>query len=321
MDYAVIGAGAIGGYYGGRLAEHGNNVHFLFHSEYQTVIEKGYHISSVKGNVTFYPPSLAERENLCIKAYNAPSQMPKCDVIIVAMKTTSNNQLPRILKQVCKTNAVVILFQNGLGMERDVFNMIHAEMPEVSVAGAMAFICSSRTTPGCISHFDYGDVTLSPLDANDAHVAEVLQQVSKDFNNSKVKASYDPNLLARRWQKLLWNVPYNGLTVALNTSTDVLMNTPSSRQIVKDIMQEVVNAANTCGVKFADNAIEKMLTFTDNMRPYAPSMKLDFDNHRQLETEYIYTRPIQSAKEHGYMMQKTEMLLHELQFIQGQYLK
>jgi 2-dehydropantoate 2-reductase len=111
-------------------------------------------------------------------------------------------------------------------------------------------------------------------------------------------------------------MPFNGMTVVLNTSTDRLLANPATRQLIYDQMMEVVGAANALGVttitsEFAD----RMMQMTDEMVPYSPSMKLDFDFHRPMEVYYLYTRPILEARKVGYDMPKLAMLEAELKFI------
>ena len=114
-------------------------------------------------------------------------------------------------------------------------------------------------------------------------------------------------------------MPFNGMTVALNTSTDKLLKNAATRQLVYDQMMEVIGAANAIGVKTltADFA-DKMIQMTDEMVPYSPSMKLDFDYHRPMEIEYLHTRPIAEAKKVGFDMPKLAMLEAELKFIEAQ---
>ena len=112
-------------------------------------------------------------------------------------------------------------------------------------------------------------------------------------------------------------MPFNGMTVALNTRTDLLLQNPATRQLIRDLMMEVVEASRALGVTGVDEAfVEKMIDMTDHMTPYSPSMKLDFDFHRTMEIYYLYTRPIEIAREGGYRMRKLEMLEAELRFIE-----
>jgi 2-dehydropantoate 2-reductase len=110
LSYSIIGMGAIGGYYGGRLAQAGREVHFLLHSDYQYVLQKGLRVDSCDGD--FYLPH--------INAYAAPKDMPKTDVVIVSLKSVKNHDvLPELLRPIIHQNSIVVLIQNGIGLEED----------------------------------------------------------------------------------------------------------------------------------------------------------------------------------------------------------
>lgn len=112
-------------------------------------------------------------------------------------------------------------------------------------------------------------------------------------------------------------MPFNGMTVALDTQTDILLKNPSTLKLIKDQMMEVVHAAQACGVTRIDEAFaDKMIDNTIHMTPYSPSMKLDYDFGRPMETYYLYTRPIEEARKAGYHMKKLEMLEAELRFLE-----
>ncbi|MCR5298698.1 MAG: putative 2-dehydropantoate 2-reductase [Paludibacteraceae bacterium] len=315
LKYAVIGTGAVGGYYGARLANAGTEVHFLFHSEYEAVCQNGLKIESVKGDF-----AIPAKE---IHAYNSVSDMPVCDVVLVAMKTVNNSLLPDMIARVTDAHSVVVLIQNGLMMEPQLQEELRHRMGDnaPAVAGGMAFICSSRIRPAHIGHFDYGSVTFGLYNSDKEDDVYLLKRAIADLNQASVPAFYAENLLQKRWEKLVWNIPYNGLCVALNASTEELMKHPSSRALVHDLMLEVVNAANACQVIIEREFVDKMMDFTDKMTSYAPSMKLDFDHHRPMEIRTIYENPIQYARTEGnYFMAKTDMLRQELEYRQSDYL-
>lgn len=237
--------------------------------------------------------------------------MPACDVVIVALKSTQNIHLKEMLAPLLHENSVVVLIQNGLGLEEE----LSAVYPDTTIMGGMAFICSSRVGQGHIAHIDYGPLTVGVHQHPQEHL---LSQMKTDFERAKVPLFIAPDLKVARWKKLVWNIPYNGLTVALDTATDVIMKTSSSRQLVKDMMEEVLAGARACGAVIEHEFVNNMLEMTDKMKPYSPSMKLDFDNGRQMEIRAIYSNPIRMAKQNGFYMQKVEMLEQQLLFIQSE---
>ncbi|MDP4204346.1 MAG: putative 2-dehydropantoate 2-reductase [Bacteroidota bacterium] len=300
LKYAVIGSGALGGFYGGKLAHSGKDVHFLFHSDYDYVLKNGLKVDSVHGD--FHLTG--------INAYRSTADMPKADVVLVCLKTTNNHLLKSLLPPILHSGTVIVLIQNGLGVEQDVASVF----PQQPIVGGLAFICSNKIGDGHIAHLDYGKLNLGVFQGD---IDPVVEQIKTDFTEAGVPAEVASDLMQARWQKLVWNIPYNGMTVVLNTTTDRLMSETSTRQLSYDLMLEVINGARACGVEVKESFADKMMELTDSMTPYAPSMKLDFDYKRPMEIEYIYSRPVKAAMEAGYAMKKVAMLESQLRFIQA----
>ena len=296
--YGVIGVGAIGGFYGAKLAHSGQEVHFLSHSDYQYVKDNGLQVDSCDGSFHIDHPNV----------YQYAADMPQCDVVIVGLKTTNNHLLSELLTPLLKPSTVVVLIQNGIGVEADVQQMF----PHLQLVAGLAFICSAKTNPGVVNHQCYGNINLGNYSCRDERL---LQEVIDDFNATGVRAQLVEYEEAR-WKKAVWNMPFNGMTVALNTRTDLLLKNPATRQLIRDLMMEVINAARHLGVKNIDETFaDKMIHTTDVMTPYSPSMKLDFDFHRKMEIKYLYSRPIEIARQAGFEMSKLSMLEAELKFL------
>ena len=299
MRYAVIGTGAIGGYYGSQLMRAGNEVNFLLHTDYEYVKENGLQIDSCNGSFHL--------DN--VNAYRSTADMPEVDVVLVCLKSTREHLLKEMLPPLIKNNPLVVLIQNGIGLEDD----LQAAFPELQIAAGLAFICSGKVGPGHIDHQCYGSINIGNFSCQDeslmTHFVEELRVAGIEANHVEY--------LEARWKKAVWNMPFNGMTVALNTTTDKLLENPSTRQLIRDQMMEVVGASKALGVKGIDETfVEKMIQMTDEMTPYKPSMKLDYDFHRPMEIDSLYTKGIHQAKEAGYTMHKLEMLEQELRFLE-----
>lgn len=304
LKYAVIGTGALGGFYGGMLANAGADVHFLFHSDYEYVRKNGLQVDSVSGDFHLNH----------VKAYDSTEGMPPCDVVLVCLKTTNNGMLKKILPPILHEKTLVVLIQNGLGIE----DILAADFPGLSIAGGLAFICSSKMGEGHIAHLDYGQITIGSFQGDNE---TLIKEVLSDFEEARVPAVFADNLLLARWKKLVWNVPYNGMCVVLNTTTEQLMENRKTRMLIHDIMLEVIGAANACGAEIGEKFALAMLESTSRMKPYAPSMKLDYDFKRPLEIAAIYSEPMNAAQSAGFAMPKVTMLEQQLHFIQDGYLK
>lgn len=296
MKISIIGTGAIGGYYGALMANAGHDVHFLLRSDYHYVKENGLRVLS-QVHVDIYLPQ--------VNAYESAADMPKSDVVLVALKTTQNKEvLPPILEQCVGDRSMVLLVQNGYGMEID----LARQFPSMQIAGAVALIASYKEDHGVVVHQDYNDMDIGSYNLKDL---SVLEKFSQYLSEAGAPSSID-DLHYLRWKKLVWNMPFNGLSVALNRTTTEILADPKSLKRSRVIMREVINAAKACDVLLPDHYDEGIVPFTQKMGPYFPSMKLDFDNGRTMELEYLYQRPLLAAREAGFEMEETESLYQEL---------
>ena len=301
MRYGIIGTGAIGGYYGAKLAHAGEEVHFLLHSDYEYVKQHGLQVDSCDGSFHL--------DN--VNVYQQAGDMPRCDVVLVGLKSVNNSKLQPLLSPLLHGETLVVLIQNGIGVEEDVQKMF----PGVQLAAGLAFICSAKTQPGLVCHQCYGSINLANYSCQDE---ALMQTVVDEFRAAGIETGLVEYHEAR-WKKAVWNMPFNGMTVALHTQTDKLLKNPSTRQLIREQMMEVVRTAQHLGVKNLDESfVDKMIETTDAMTPYSPSMRLDYDFHRPMEIYYLYTRPLEIARASGCPMPKLEMLEAELRFLEAE---
>ena len=299
MKYAIIGTGAVGGYYGGRLAHAGNEVHFLLHSYYDYVHEHGLQVDSCDGSFHLDAPNI----------YHTTADMPKVDVVIVALKTTRNHMLKELLPPLLHPETLVLLIQNGIGPEP----ILQQQFPNLYLAAGLAFICSAKTEPGRVNHQCYGSINIGNYSCKNQQIVDRLIQ---DFTEAGIKAA-SIEYHEARWKKAVWNMPFNGMTVVMNAQTNQLLANPATMQLIRRQMMEVIGAAQALGVKGLDESFaDRMIEMTLSMTPYSPSMKLDYDFHRPMEIDYLYSNAIAEAHRAGYTMPCLEMLEAQLRFLQ-----
>ncbi|MEM6458477.1 MAG: putative 2-dehydropantoate 2-reductase [Planctomycetota bacterium] len=299
--YAVLGTGALGGYYGGLLARAGFETHFLLRSDFEHVRDHGLRVDSKDGDFHVPPDRL--------HAHGDPADLPAVDVAVVALKTTSNGLLPELLAGCVKPDGVVLVLQNGHAPEADAAAVVGAER----VLGGLCFLCSNKVGPGHIDHQDYGHVHVGRYAQTLGPAAARFRGVVEDFNRAGIETSAVDDLCLSRWKKLIWNIPYNGLSVVLGQKTDELMSDPSSRRRVEALMYEVQAAAAAAdGRTIEDAFIAQMLDYTAKMRPYQPSMMLDHEAGRPLEVESIVGDPLRAGRAAGCDLPEMGRLYDEL---------
>ncbi|MGN8345515.1 putative 2-dehydropantoate 2-reductase [Pseudomonas sp. SMV71] len=304
---AMIGTGAIGGFYGVMLARAGFDVHFLLRSEFGAVAENGLQVdSAVHGALSLKP----------VQAYRSAADMPPCDWLLVGAKTTSNADLAPAIIQAAADGAKVLLLQNGL----DVEEQLRPLLPDsLHLLGGLCLVCVHRVVPGVITHQALGAVNIgyhSGPCGDQASRMEIVEAAASLFRSAGIDSQAMPDLQQARWQKLVWNVPYNGLSVLLGASTTPLMTDEHSRGLIQALMEEVVLGAQACGHHIAPGYAGYLFTMTEKMPDYWPSMYHDYSHKRALELEAIYGRPLAAARAAGCALPRIEALYQALQFLE-----
>ncbi|BCR24679.1 putative 2-dehydropantoate 2-reductase [Aquipseudomonas alcaligenes] len=305
LRIGIIGTGAIGGFYGLMLAKAGHDVHFLLRSEYQAVVANGLRLNSaVHGQLHLQP----------VQAWGDPAEMPPCDWLLVGAKTTSNAQLAPVITRLSRPGARVVLLQNGLAVEEQLRPLLPDNL---HLLGGLCFICTHRAAPGVIEHQALGTVNLG-YHSGPARAGEslaIVEEGAELFRSAGLESVAMADLQQARWQKLVWNVPYNGLSVLLGAGTTRLMANADSRALILELMREVVQGAAACGQVLPEGYPEKLLATTERMPDYLPSMYHDFQHKRPLELQAIYAAPLAAAAAAGCELPKMRMLHQALRFL------
>jgi len=318
MKIAVVGCGAVGSYYGAMLDRAGQDMHFLLRSDYETVRRNGVSIRSPKGDFNARP-----------RAAQSPAEIGACDLVIVALKTTANDQFPKLLPPLVGPNTTVLTLQNGLGNEEALANLFPVE----NILGGLCFVCLNRVAPGVIQHLDHGMIVLGEFQRWPEPRTHDLASM---FRNAGVVCKVADNLALAHWEKLVWNIPFNGLGVAsaagydaLNSqrstfsdrlqrclTTDRLLDSDKWETLVRELMAEVIAVAKAIVHKLEPALADKMIERTRTMGAYKASTLLDFELGRPLELSALFFQPLQHAKELGVPTPRLVRLCEILQAIQ-----
>ncbi|MFY7876227.1 MAG: putative 2-dehydropantoate 2-reductase [Pirellula sp.] len=303
--FAIVGTGALGGFYGGLLAKSGQEVHFLLNSDYEFVKANGLRVDSKLGD--FHLPQ--------VHAHPNAASMPKCDVVILALKSTQNHLLPSLLPPLLHAESMVLVLQNGLHVEQSAREAVGPG----KVAGGCCFLCSNKVGPGHIRHLDYGKILMGPfqgLDDSEQGPSMVRLDAVRDmFRATGIECETTSSLTWARWRKLMWNIPFNGLSVILNSSTDKIMKDPDARALAKSIIQEVRQTACDSGHFIEPTFVDYMMEHTDEMVPYDSSMRLDFLAGRVIEVESIYGNALRAAERCHLEPKLIRMMYQQLKFL------
>jgi 2-dehydropantoate 2-reductase len=293
---AIVGSGSVGLYYGGRLAKAGEDVNFLMRSDFEAVSRDGLAVESVHGG--FALPR--------VNCFRTPEEIGPADLVIVAWKATSNASLAEVLPPLLHAGTQVLTLQNGLGNCERLAEIVGPER----VLGGLCFVCINRAGPGKIRHTGGGRVSLGEWRPGAPGRAAELEA---RFRAAEIRATAVAGLEKAQWEKLVWNIPFNGLSVARGgVTTDRLLDSAETVAEIRAIMAEVVAAARALGFDLADELIGANIESTRPMGAYRTSSMVDFLEGREVEVGPIWEEPLRRARRAGVAMPHVESLLREI---------
>lgn len=294
MRIAVIGSGALGLYYGALLQRAGNDVRFLMRRDFDAVSRGGLAVTSPNGDFRL------DR----VKAFRRSDEMGEVDLVVVGLKTFDNDRLLELVRPLARGSAAVLTLQNGLGNEE----LLAGAFGPERVLGGVAFLGANRGEPGTVHHLGKGQIRLGEFRPGRSRRAEEL---AARFVAAGVKCDPVDDLTRARWEKLVWNIPFNGLCALTGQTTDRLVgHAPTHREVV-GLMHEVIAGANAQALTEPidpDACVAAMMEQTAGLGAYRPSMMIDREEGRRMELGSIYAIPIEKAAARGVEMVRVRML-------------
>ena len=296
----VVGTGAIGGFYGGKLAQTGASVSALCRSDYEIVKSKGIRVASTFGDFHFTP----ERVIRHVKEYGSPP-----DYLLVGLKVLPEINTTEIIKEVVGPDTAIVLLQNGAEIEEPVARAF----PNNEIISGLAFICVTRTDPGHIVHVDFGRLVVGRFPAGRSDKTDHLARL---FNESGVPCTVSEDVVTDRWRKLVWNAPFNPISVlGGGVDTKTMVDNPESLELARQVMEEVCRIAEAEGHPLPAGVVEENIEGTRRMSPYKSSMLVDFEAERPMEVEAILGNAIRAAKRHKIAVPRMESLYGLLKLV------
>ncbi len=295
MRIAIVGAGAVGAYHGLKLAQGGNDVHFLLRSDFEVVRENGFELRD-NGEVS----------RVRVNAYNSPQDIGQCDLVLIALKTTANSQFPVLLPPLVGKGTMILTLQNGLGNVEKLGELFGLE----NVLGGLCYVTINRTAPGVICNLGKTLLWIAEAVGEPRPRTHELAEV---FRRAGFRTDVQNSLTETLWKKLCWNVPFNGLAIAGgNIDCAKLMTSPELVKESEILMRELQAAARACGVEIQDSHLKKQFEVTERIGDYLPSSLLDYRAGKPVEIESIWGEPLRRGKAQGVAMPHLEALYSRL---------
>jgi 2-dehydropantoate 2-reductase len=300
VKIAIVGPGAVGSYYGAKLCRDGQEVHFLLRSDYDVVRRRGVRIHSPEGDFHVNP-----------KCARTPEEIGACDLVIIALKATANDQFAKLIPPLVDERTAILTLQNGLGNEEVLARIFAAKQ----ILGGLCFVCLNRVEPGVIEHIAHGRIVLGEFSG---WPEPRTHDIATMIRHSGVPCEVTDNLARTHWEKLVWNIPFNGFGVASAAgydavvsgtltsdrlspclTTDKLLADEQWEQLVREIMREVIAGANALDLNLRSELEEIQVSRTRTMGAYRASTLIDFERGQPLELEPLFLEPLRQAERAG----------------------
>jgi 2-dehydropantoate 2-reductase len=332
---AIVGSGAVGGFYGARLWETGKyDVKFHMRGDnFKESVKNGFNVTSVHGDI-FIPADV-------LQAYEKTEDIGPVDWVVVALKSSSLEAIPDLIYPLLKKETRVLAIMNGL-IEDDLIHSLKLRAGEeidendcsiqccAAVYAGMALVCSNRIQPGHVVHSYAGLLSGGVAAFCSERTTESQNQAAFEelWSPTSVDIAYEQSLLRGRWKKNMWNLPFNGISVAMGGITvDRIVNDPGLRRLAYIIMDETVAVANVDLKKHGVDASlylgeaekKQMMDLSDGMGPYRTSTMIDLTEKNAMEVKYLFRKPIERAAKLGVPVPHMETLVTQIEAFQRYY--
>jgi 2-dehydropantoate 2-reductase len=307
MKIAVVGCGAVGSF--------GDEVHFLLRSDFEAVRRAGVQIRSPQGDFRVQP-----------KCSLSAEAIGKCDLVLIGLKTTANDQFPILLPPLLRPTTVLLTLQNGLGNEEQLAAISSIDQ----IMGGLCFVCLNRLEPGIIHHIAHGQVMLGEFKGLPE---QRTHDLAGRFRNAGIPCTVTDDLARAHWEKLTWNIPFNGLGVASAAgldavqsgrvcgqaplqpclTTDKLLGDEGWFTLLRELMLEVIAAAQRLGFGVPAEMVDQQIERTRTMGPYKASTLIDFERRQPLELRSLFLEPLRQAQTTGLSLPRLTSLCRVLE--------
>jgi len=291
----VVGAGAIGAFYGAALQAAGADVSVVCRSEYETVRESGFSVESKRlGDRVFRPVQTLR------SAGDYQGGPP--DYVIVCVKVVEGTDRAALIRDAIGPQTAIVLIENGVEIEGE----IAEAFPDNELISALAFVQVSRVAPGKVRHYAFGDLSFGNYPSG---LSDRAKRLGTLLETGGVKCTLTEDVVSVRWQKCLWNAVFNPISVMGGVlDTGHILGSEEGEALVRCTMREVCAVAAAAGHPIPEALIDQYIDGTRKAPAYKTSMALDYENGRPMETEVILGNAVRAGRRENVAIPSLEAL-------------
>jgi 2-dehydropantoate 2-reductase len=299
----IVGTGAVGSLYGGKLAQAGAEVSVVCRSDFNEASANGISVRSVWGDFMFRPHQVART----VAEFADSAESP--DYVLVCTKVLPRLDIGGLIAPTVGPDTTIVLLQNGIEIECAVAE----QFPDNELISGLAFVCINKLGPADVHHMDYGKIVLGSYPGG---ISDACQRLIDLFVTAEVPCSGSEAIATARWKKLLWNAPFNTIAVlGGKVDTAQILACVDATEMAREVMMEVRAIAAAVGSELTLEDVQANIDRTLKMTPYKPSMLLDYENGREMETEAIIGNAVRAARREGVSVPRLESIYALLQLV------
>jgi 2-dehydropantoate 2-reductase len=298
MRIAIFGVGAVGGYFGGRLSQAGEDVTFIARGKHLKSLQtKGLRLDSIKGDVILP----------VVQVIDDPAKAGAVDVVLLGVKTWQVPTAAKAIQPMIGMDTIVLPLQNGVEAATQLSEVLGGG----NVCGGLAKIVCSLAGPGYIRHTGMDPcITFGELDNRRTERVEKLLQSLK---RADINAELAPDITAALWQKFLFVVSWGGVGAVTQAPIGVIRSVPQTRRLLKQSMREIIDVARAYRICLPDGIVSKTLEFMDTLPPNGTtSMQRDIAESRPSEIDAWNGAVVRLGGEAGVAVSLHEFIYHSL---------
>jgi len=284
MKIAVFGAGGVGAFFGGLLVRGGADVHFVARgAQLEALRTKGILIRSLRLGDVVIPALHAESDT---------TRIGPCDLVLVCVKAHQTAEILDDLTALVGERTVLVTLQSGVESDEPLAQRFGA----ARVVPGVVYVGATLDAPGVVTHVAAGTIAIGVREHGDA---SRLPEVAAALGQSGQPVKLVDNIQAERWLKLLWNASFNPVSAIAQRTPRDLVSVPSTRQLIIDLMGEVVAVAAAQGIAIGVSAIDEQLAWTERAPAIRTSMMVDRNRGRGMEIDALVGVVVRKGGECG----------------------
>ena len=274
MKFVVVGAGGVGGYFGGKLAAQGEDVWFIARGKHlETMRAPGLLVKSFEGDFHIPPGKMTD----------SPSDVGTADVVLFCVKSYDTETAAATLEPLLSADTIVMSLQNGVDNVKKIARII----PRGIVFGGVAYIYSTITAPGVITHtVGPTKIVFGEWEPGDATIAQRAQNILRVMQRAGINAELARDIRVEMWKKFVFIAAVGGMTALTRLTLGEILAVPATREMLADAMRETLTIARARGVMLPADLVEQILEilkrYDNNSRS---SMYHDLAHGRRMEVE------------------------------------